>query len=66
MARTPRTTKLAKITVSRTGSEYQIEIESDAGKTVRVDATSDQVLKLADALDDLLADEEAERQAAPS
>jgi hypothetical protein len=35
-------------------------------RTVRVDATSDQVLKLADALDDLLADEETERQAASS
>jgi hypothetical protein len=61
MARSPRTRKLAQITVTRIGAEYQLEFEDEAGKTVRLDATSDQVLKLADELDDLLADEELEQ-----
>jgi hypothetical protein len=61
IARSPRTKKLAQITVTRIGAEYQLELEDEAGKTVRLNATSDQVLKLADELDDLLADEELEQ-----
>jgi hypothetical protein len=61
MARSPRIRKLAQITVTRVGGEYQFQLEDEAGKTVRLDATSDQVLKLADELDDLLADEEMEQ-----
>lgn len=63
MARSPRTKKLAQITVSRVGREYQLELEDEAGKIVRVAAISDQVLGLADKLDDLLADEEMEHEA---
>ncbi|MGO4706832.1 hypothetical protein AB4072_13770 [Microvirga sp. 2MCAF38] len=63
MARSPRTKKLAQITVTRVGGEYQLELEDDAGKTVRLGATSNQALKLADKLDDLLADEEIEQTA---
>jgi len=61
MARSPRTKKLAKITVTRVEGEYQLQIEDEAGKTIRLNATSDQALSLADTLDDLLAEEELEQ-----
>jgi hypothetical protein len=63
MGRSPRSKTLAQITVTRVGGEYQLELEDEAGKTVRLDATSDQVLGLADTLDDLLAEEEMEQKA---
>lgn len=62
MARFPRSKKLARITVTRLGGEYQLELEDEVGKTVRLAATSDQVLRLADELDDLLAEEEMEQE----
>jgi hypothetical protein len=64
MARTPQTKKLARVTVTRAGGEYQFQFEDEAGKTIRLDATSDQVLGLADKLDDLLAGEEVEQTTA--
>jgi hypothetical protein len=63
MARSLKSKKLARITVTRIGDDYQLQIEDEAGKTVRLDATSDQVLSLADTLDDLLAEEEMEQRA---
>jgi hypothetical protein len=63
MARSPRNKKLARIVVTRAGDQYQLQFEDDAGKTVKLDATSDQVLALADTLDDLLAEEEVEQRA---
>jgi hypothetical protein len=58
----PRSSKIVRVTVDRVGSEYHFEIENDGGKTLRLSATSDQVLTLADVLDDLLADEEIEQE----
>jgi hypothetical protein len=55
--------RLARITVTRVESEYQFQLDDEAGKTVRVTATSEQVVELADALDDLLAEEEGTQQA---
>jgi hypothetical protein len=63
MARSVRSKKLTQITVTRVGGEYQLRIEDEVGKAVLLDATSDQVLDLADALDDLLAEEEIEQRA---
>ncbi len=63
MARSALLKKLAQITVTRIGSEYQLQLEDEAGKTVRLEATSDQILALADTLDDLLAEEELEQKA---
>lgn len=63
MARSARIKKLAQITVTRIGSEYQLQLEDEAGKAVRLEATSDQVLGIADTLEDLLAEEEIEQNA---
>lgn len=62
MARFPRSKKLARITVTRLGGEYQLELEDEAGKIVLLSASSGQVLRLADELDDLLAEEEMEQE----
>jgi hypothetical protein len=63
MARVPRIRKIAKIMIERVGSEYEFAFEDDGGKTLRLSATSDQALTLADMLDDHLAAEEMEQEA---
>ena len=65
MARTPKAKKLVDIAVTRVDGEYQLRIEDEAGMATVYDADSDQVLKLADTLDDLLADEEQEQGGSP-
>ncbi len=49
-----------RISATREGSTYQLQIEDDAGKRVLFELTSKQTLQLADVLDSLLADEEEE------
>lgn len=61
MARAPQPEKLAAIEASRTDGEYTILIKDEGGKGAGYLLSSDQALQLADKLDDLLADEEAEQ-----
>ncbi|HEX2552186.1 MAG TPA: cold-shock protein [Microvirga sp.] len=60
MARAPKAKPLAHAAVTRTGSTYQIQVEDEAGKKVLYELTSDLAIRLADQLDDLLAEEEEE------
>jgi cold shock CspA family protein len=62
MARAPKAKPLAHVAVTRSGSTYQIQIEDEAGKKALFELTSDLALRLADQLDDLLADEEDEQR----
>jgi CspA family cold shock protein len=57
---------LTRITPAREGGTYQLEIEDETGKRMLFDLASDQVLLLAEQLDDLLADEEDELHPRPS
>ncbi len=66
MARAPKAKTLAHVTVTRTGSTYQIQVEDEAGKKALFELTSDLALRLADKLDDLLADEEDEMRPPPA
>jgi hypothetical protein len=61
MAQFPITKTLTRIIVTRQDGEYQLQIE-DASREVAVYHTgSEQILQLADELDDLLAGEEGEQ-----
>jgi hypothetical protein len=68
MARATKPKSVGSITVDREGATYLVRVEDETGKAVTYQATSDQVFRLADALDDLLAAEEEEQTArvAPS
>ena len=66
MPRALKAKTLARITPAREGSTYQLEIEDEAGKRVLFELTSDQALRLADELDNLLADEEEELHPRPA
>lgn len=66
MARAPKAKTLAHVAVTRTGSTYQIQVEDEAGKKALFELTSDLALRLADKLDDLLADEEDEMRPPPA
>lgn len=61
MARAPKAKTLAHVAVTRSGSTYQIQVEDDAGKKALFELASDLALRLADRLDDLLAEEEEQR-----
>ena len=62
MPRVAKPKKLAQITATREGSIYGLQFEDEAGKMVLFELTSDQALRLADSLDNLLADEEQEQR----
>jgi cold shock CspA family protein len=62
MGRPLKAKKLANITVTRDGSTYWIESEDEVGKRALLEVTSDQALRLADTLDQLLAKEEEEQR----
>jgi hypothetical protein len=63
MAQFPIMKTLANIAVTHVDGEYRIRIEDQSGDTAVYRASSDQVVDLADMLDDLLSDED-EKQAA--
>ena len=65
MARAAKPKKVASITLTREGSTYRLRLEDEAGKAAVYEATSDQAARLADALDDALADEEEEQRPRP-
>ena len=60
MARATKPKKVASITLTREGSTYLLRLEDEAGKLAVYETTSDQASRLADALDDALADEDEE------
>src|SRR4051812_9181636 len=62
MPRAAKPKKLAQIAATREGSIYGFQFEEEAGKKVLFELTSDQALRLADSLDNLLADEEQEQR----
>ena len=62
MGRPLKAKKLANITVTRDGSTYWIGSEDEVGKKALFEVTSDQALRLADTLDQLLAKEEEEQR----
>jgi CspA family cold shock protein len=62
MGRALKAKKLSRINARRDGSIYQLQVEDEAGKKSLFHATSDQALRLADMLDNLLADEEEQRE----
>src|SRR5688572_2806299 len=66
MPRPLKAKTLATITAARDGSTYQLYIEDDAGKRALFELTSDQAHRLADVLDNLLADEEEELHPRPA
>lgn len=61
MAQHPIARTLTRITVTRHGGEYQLQIEGELGEIAVYHTGSEQILQLADDLDDLLAEEEGER-----
>jgi hypothetical protein len=63
MAQFPIMKTLANIAVTHVDGEYRIRIEDQSGDTAVYRASSDQVVDLADMLDDLLADEDEEQAA---
>jgi hypothetical protein len=63
MAQFPIVKTLATIAVTRIDGEYCIRIEDQSGDTAVYRAVSDQVVDLADMLDDLLSDEDEEHVA---
>ena len=62
MPRAAKPKKLAQIAATREGSIYGLQFEDEAGKKVLFELTSDQALRLAARLDNLLADEEEEQR----
>ncbi len=58
MPRSPKAKVLTRISATREGSTYQLQIEDEAGKKSLFQLASQQALQLADMLDNLLADEE--------
>ncbi len=65
MPRALKPKTVASMTATREGSTYFLRIEDEAGKAALFEATSLQTLRLADTLDDLVADEEAEMRPPP-
>ena len=63
MAQFPIMKTIANITVTRVDGEYRIRIEDQSGDTAVYRALPDQVMDLADMLDDLLSDEDQEQTA---
>ena len=57
MAQFPIMKTLANIAVTQVDGEYRIRIEDGSGDTAIYPAVPDQVVELADMLDDLLPDE---------
>src|SRR5687768_3479372 len=66
MPRPLKVKTLATITAARDGGTYQLQIEDEAGKKALFGLTSDQALRLAYDLDNLLADEEEELHPRPA
>ena len=66
MPRALKAKTLATITAARDGGTYQLQIEDEAGKKALFGLTSDQAHRLADVLDELLADEEEELHPRPA
>ncbi len=64
MGRPLKAKKLANITVTRDGGTYWIGTDDEVGKRALFEVTSDQALRLADTLDQLLAKEEEEQRPA--
>jgi cold shock CspA family protein len=62
MPRVAKPKKLAQVAATRDGSIYGLQFEDEAGKKAVFELTSDQALRLADSLDNLLADEEQEQR----
>src|SRR5918993_3922368 len=65
MPRPLKAKALATIAATRDGSTYQLHVEDEAGKKALFGLTSDQALRLAYELDNLLADEEEELHPRP-
>jgi hypothetical protein len=63
MTQFPIVKTLATIAVTRVDGEYRIRIEDQSGDIAVYRAVSDQVVDLADMLDDLLTDENEEQAA---
>jgi hypothetical protein len=66
MPRPLKAKTLVTITATRDRSTYQLQIEDEAGKKALFGLTSDQAHRLADVLDNLLADEEDELHPKPA
>ena len=66
MPRPLKAKTLATITATRDGGTYKLQIEDEAGKKALFGLTSDQAHRLADVLDNLLADEEEELHPRPA
>jgi cold shock CspA family protein len=60
MPRPMKAKTLTHLSAAREGSTYQLHIEDEAGKKALFELTARQALRLADVLDNLLADEEEE------
>ena len=60
MPRPLKAKTLTHLSAAREGSTYQLHIEDEAGKRALFELTARQALRLADVLDNLLADEEEE------
>ena len=60
MPRPLKAKTLTHLSAAREGSTYQLHIEDEAGKKALFELTARQALRLADVLDNLLADEEEE------
>ncbi len=60
MPRPMKAKTLTHLSAAREGSTYQLQIEDEAGKKALFELTAKQALRLADVLDNLLADEEEE------
>ena len=63
MTQFPIMKTIANIAVAHVDGEYRIRIEDQSGDTAVYRASSDQVVDLADMLDDLLSDEDEEQTA---
>jgi cold shock CspA family protein len=66
MPRPLKAKTLTHLSAAREGSTYQLHIEDEAGKKALFELTARQALRLADVLDNLLADEEQEMGLAPA
>lgn len=58
----PQVQSLKQFILSETPDGYLIEIEGDAGASMAVTATPEQIDAIIDALDDLLSDDEVEHE----
>ncbi|MFC4172694.1 hypothetical protein ACFOYU_11575 [Microvirga sp. GCM10011540] len=63
MTQFPIMKTIAHVAVTHVDGEYRIRIEDESGDTAVFRASSDQVVDLADMLDDLLSDEDEEQTA---